>query len=217
MKMVERRRWWVVMTMGLLLGTSWAVNVSRTFKLLYRGEQMINSIYTSYPRSSMVMCATTCLSLPECWVYTWDNISNECQLLNGLTEEVTLIPAPLSLNTYYVAGENNHLIHMTRSFNWENCKTACEELGGRLAIPQDTTFSLIYHHVYKINSFFIGMWRQEDNTTVWYDVDNEVVKRHPQWASGYPKNEINRTVTLVSRGLLKDRNKNEMRRAFCVV
>ncbi|KAG7159558.1 putative C-type lectin fold-like, partial [Homarus americanus] len=175
----------------LLLGTSWAVDASRTFKLLYKGEEMIDATYTYHGYLSRIVCAMKCYQETRCWVYTWDTVSRECQHMNEISSVIKIKSAAVSLYTYYVAGTDNYLMYLTPlSYTWSQGKVKCEVLGGRMALPSDTSYTLVLHHVFQDTVFFIGMWRAKDNMNVWYDLRGEVIVSHPLWVPGQPDNFV---------------------------
>nr|XP_045617247.1 uncharacterized protein LOC123769878 [Procambarus clarkii]XP_045617248.1 uncharacterized protein LOC123769878 [Procambarus clarkii] len=161
---------------GMLLSASLSTRINHTFRLLFKGGQMINGIYSYVGPNFIIQCAGRCGQKVGCWAFTWDSVSLECHLLSYLTSPVTLQSASVSLHTYYVADVNNVIMTMTSYVStWNEGQAACEALGGRMAVPADVTYGSLLQYVFNTVAYYVGMWRYENNINIWYDVDSKVV------------------------------------------
>nr|XP_045622116.1 uncharacterized protein LOC123772793 [Procambarus clarkii] len=180
---------------------------SSIYKLLYPGGSKIIANYTSQGSLSRVRCALKCSQLTACCVYTWDSISQECQLLEALpTSAVSLTPAGASLETYYKAGQNNRQVTLGKQNTvWRNAKPLCEAMGGRLALPIDYSCRRIIHFIFNAPQLLVGMWRQPLITGVWYDMENHVITTNMAWKPTQPNGVSTDEACIFSEyGLLVD-------------
>lgn len=106
--------------------------------------------------------------------------------MEPIATPVIVAAAAASLNTYYVAGRNNRLFRLSGSTGtWLGVRDKCEDLGGRLTYPPDSSSARVLHHVFQNNYLAVGLrWQGQ----AWVDAEDQVVTSHPDWAPGEPNN-----------------------------
>ncbi|KAK7065902.1 hypothetical protein SK128_010898 [Halocaridina rubra] len=194
-------------------------NLSRIYKVLYNGGQKVIGSYTLHKTVSNVRCANICYNTPGCWLYTWDTVNKECQVLDFLDDLITTGPAPSTLRTYYVDSINDKKIIETPSTStWTQSNDSCSSMGGRLFLPEDNTYCYILNHVFGENRLFIGMWRFPSDTTVWYNMDGQTTFPRPAWGPGQPNNYYGKQYYgSCSNGMVDDVSITYINKGICEV
>ncbi|KAK7076384.1 hypothetical protein SK128_023239 [Halocaridina rubra] len=164
-------------------------NVSNSYALLYDGGLKVTASYTLYNTGSILSCAAICYGKPGCWLFTWDAVSKECQLLDFLNAVVITESAPSTLRTYYANSVRGKKIVRTPSqSSWTGNNNTCANMGGRLFLPEDNTYCYILNHIVGVNHVHIGLWRYPSDVTVWYNMDGQTTFPSLNWGSGQPNN-----------------------------
>ncbi|XP_066955645.1 uncharacterized protein [Macrobrachium rosenbergii] len=178
----------VAMVATLTFSTSNQIS-SKSLCFLHGGK-VLTGVYLYTSASSLLRCSQICL-YQNCYLMQWDPAAESCGLLASLDYNLTILPASPTLKNYYACGWNNkRIVRSLATYKWPECKTYCEDLGGRLFMPQDNTYAGLLNHVFQVDVYFAGMYRYTDNATTWYDMDGRVVTSLLQWETGQPNNSM---------------------------
>ncbi|XP_064103015.1 uncharacterized protein LOC135213081 [Macrobrachium nipponense] len=173
----------------LVLTRSGSVKIqySKTFELVLTGQKL-NGNYTSFSSNNVQSCASHCITR-GCWLLTWDVATRNCSLLDPLTALPGIEAGPSTLRTYFCSGINNARVKMfPEKIMWTDCRTKCEDLGGRMFLPPDYTYGAVLTVISGFNIFHVGMYRYPNDTKTWYNMDGQVISPPVRWGTNEPNN-----------------------------
>ncbi|XP_071535623.1 uncharacterized protein [Panulirus ornatus] len=204
----------LLLTETVLLLVAGEMIPSRTYKFLpMTGE--ITGNYTPMGIRNLPTCGSECSQQQGCWVYTWHAMTGECRLLESFPFPIVTMVAEAFLRTYYVAGWDSRLLHLSSTpGTWTEVKAQCEDMGGRLALPPHTASMMILHHVFQDANLYVGMQAEGGK---WVDMRGRVATEHPNWAPNTLNNTGVDNYALGNNGYLIDIGDNTGFRGLCEV
>ncbi|XP_018022372.2 uncharacterized protein LOC108678461 [Hyalella azteca] len=141
-------------------------------------------------RLNRIRCSSFCRHDILCYVFTWDTTTEECRILTSLDPTKPRVPAPTTLETYYLTsdpqGYNPGLLtfiglHIDR---WTGIRQLCKNRGGDLASPVNTQFAYMLYVVTNATDIAVGVTRNT-TTQVLYDINNHEYNVS-SWDEGEP-------------------------------
>ncbi|XP_064103001.1 uncharacterized protein LOC135213074 [Macrobrachium nipponense] len=176
-----------IVLLALRKSGSVKIQPSKTFELVLTGQKL-NGNYTSFSSISVQSCASHCITR-GCWLLTWDVATSTCSLLDPLTALPGIEAGPSTLRTYFCSGINNARVKMfPEKIIWTDCRTKCENLGGRMFLPPDYTYAAVLTVISGSIVYHVGMYRFPNDTKTWYNMDGQVISPPVRWDTNEPTN-----------------------------